>query len=170
MIEAEELRAIPRFDCDHPPSWEQGAQFWRAAVPKQHQTPVFGVAIMSQPTVAVLGASTNRSKFGNKAVRAFLDAGWTVYPVNPRASEIEGLPCFRTLDEVPPGHLDRVSFYLPPAIGIQALDLVANRPVGEVWLNPGTASPALLQRADELGLNVVQGCSIIDVGGDPGSL
>jgi hypothetical protein len=63
-----------------------------------------------------------------------------------------------------------VSFYLPPAIGIQALDLVANRPVGEVWLNPGTASPALLQRADELGLNVVQGCSIIDVGGDPGSL
>jgi len=125
---------------------------------------------MSQPTVAVLGASTNRSKFGNKAVRAFLQAGWTVYPVNPRASEIEGLPCFPTLDDVPPGRLDRVSFYLPPAIGLEALDLVARRPVGEVWLNPGTASPAILKRAEELGLNVVQGCSIIDVGGNPGSL
>lgn len=125
---------------------------------------------MSQPTVAVLGASTNRSKFGNKAVRAFLDAGWTVYPVNPRASEIEGLRCFSTLDEVPPGHLDRVSFYLPPSIGIQALDFLVDRPVGEVWLNPGTASPAILSRAEELGLNVVQGCSILDVGGDPGSL
>jgi predicted CoA-binding protein len=125
---------------------------------------------MPQPTVAVLGASTNRAKFGNKAVRAFLQAGWTVYPVNPRASEIEGLPCFASLDEVPSGRLDRVSFYLPPGIGIHALDVVARRPVGEVWLNPGTASPALLARAAELGLNVVQGCSIIDVGGNPESL
>lgn len=125
---------------------------------------------MSQPTVAILGASTNRAKFGNKAVRAFLQAGWTVYPVNPRASEIEGLPCFASLDAVPAGRLDRVSFYLPPAVGIHALDLVAARPVGEVWLNPGADSPALLARAEELGLNVIQACSIIDVGGNPGSL
>ena len=75
-----------------------------------------------------------------------------------------------SLDDVPEGRLDRVSIYLPPAIGIRALEQVASRPVGEVWLNPGTSSPVLLRRAEELGLNVVQGCSIIDVGGNPGSL
>ena len=46
---------------------------------------------MTRPTVAVIGASANRRKFGNKAVRAFRNAGYDVYPVNLKAGEIEGL-------------------------------------------------------------------------------
>ena len=119
------------------------------------------------PTVAILGASSDRSKFGNKSVRAHRQMGYTVYPVNPKGGEIEGLKVYSTLADVPPGKLDRISVYLPPAIGLQALDQITARGCEELWLNPGSDSPEVVAKAEALGLNVVQACSIVDVGGNP---
>jgi len=116
---------------------------------------------MSRPTIAIIGASTNRAKFGNKAVRAYRAAGYEVYPVNPHARQVEGLPAYGSLDLVPLERLDRVSFYVPPRIGLAVLDQVARKQVGEVWLNPGADSPEVVQRAQALGLNVVQACSLL---------
>jgi predicted CoA-binding protein len=122
------------------------------------------------PTVAILGASTDRTKFGNKSVRAHRQAGYTVYPVNPKAGEVEGLPAYRNLAEVPAGKLDRISIYLPPAIGLPALDEIAARGCDELWLNPGSDSPEVVEKARQLGLNAIQGCSIVDVGISPSAL
>lgn len=122
------------------------------------------------PTIAILGASTDRSKFGNKAVRAHQQMGYTVYPVNPKGGEIEGLAAFRSLAEVPPGKLDKISVYLPPNIGLQMLDEIAKRGCGELWLNPGSDSVEIVDKAQALGLNVVQACSIIGVGVSPSAL
>lgn len=122
------------------------------------------------PTVAILGASSDRSKFGNKSVRAHQQQGYTVYPVNPKGGEIEGLVAYRSLADVPPGKLNRISMYLPPAIGLAALDEIAARGCNELWLNPGSDSPDVVEKARKLGLNVVQACSIVDVGISPSSL
>jgi len=122
------------------------------------------------PSVAILGASADRSKYGNKSVRAHRQMGYTVYPVNPRGGEIEGLKVYRSLDGVPPGKLDRISVYLPPAIGLGALAEIAKRGCEELWLNPGSDSPEVVERARALGLNVVQACSIVDLGMSPGEL
>jgi len=123
----------------------------------------------SRPTVAIVGASDDRSKYGNKAVRAFRDQGWEVYPIHPTLTEVEGMPAFPDLDAVPVPQLDRVSFYVPPRIGLALLDAVARKPIGEVWLNPGSESPELVARAEALGLNVIQACSILDIGQQPSS-
>ncbi len=125
---------------------------------------------MSQPTVAVIGASADRRKFGNKAVRAFAARGHRVFPVHPTAQEIEGHPAFRSVLDVPVDRLDRVSLYLPPDIGIGVLDEIARKPVGELWVNPGAESDALLERARQLGLNTVCVCSIVAVGMSPAEL
>lgn len=117
-------------------------------------------------TVAVLGASTNREKYGNKSVRAHLRAGWEVYPVNPRADEIEGLKCYPSLREIPK-HLNRVTVYLPPKLGLAAIEEIAAVKPDEVYLNPGAESPELVARARELGLEPIQACSIIEIGQRP---
>ena len=121
----------------------------------------------SRPTAAIVGASSNRKKFGNKAVRAYKNAGYDVYPINLKADEIEGLKTYRSLDELPVERLDTVSIYLPPASVLEILDQVARKAVGEVWLNPGTASKDVVAKAETLGLNTVQACSILGVGEHP---
>jgi predicted CoA-binding protein len=125
---------------------------------------------MPQPTVAILGASRNRNKYGNKSVRAHLQQGYAVYPVNPHADEIEGLTSYPDLRAVPVPKLDRISVYLPPEIGIELLPEIKACGAAEVWLNPGSESPELLARASELGLDVIQACSIVDVGMSPARL
>jgi uncharacterized protein len=124
---------------------------------------------MTAKTVAIIGASANRAKFGNKAVRAYLDAGWTVFPIHPTLTKVEGLPAYRDLESIPVASLDHVSFYVPPHIGVDLLDQVQRKSPREVWLNPGSESPKILARAEELGLNVIQACSILGVGRSPGS-
>jgi len=121
------------------------------------------------PSVAVIGASADRSKYGNKAVRAYLRQGWTVYPVNPHEPTIEGLPAYRSMRDLPAAP-DRVSLYLPPEIGMDVLPDLAAAPPKEFYVNPGAESPELIARAEELGLEPIQACSIVEIGVSPSSL
>jgi len=120
-------------------------------------------------TIAVIGASNERAKFGNKAVRAFHQQGYQVFPVNPKEAEIEGLRCFPTILEVPV-RPQLISVYLPPAVVLRILPDIATRGCDELWLNPGTESEEVLAAARRLGLNVIQACSIVGAGGSPASL
>jgi len=122
---------------------------------------------MSKPSVAILGASTDRSKFGNKSVRAHLRQGYDVYPVNPKGGEIEGLTVYRTLADVPVERLSRISVYLPPAVTLLALDDIAAKGCDELWINPGAESDEVLAKARELGLEPITACSIVDLGVSP---
>ena len=117
-------------------------------------------------TVAILGASTDRAKFGNKAVRAFAQQGYTVYPVNPKETMIEDLPAFKSVLDVPV-RPDLISVYLPPAVVLKVLPDIATRGCDELWLNPGTESDEVLALAESLGLNIIQACSLIGVGVSP---
>ncbi len=119
------------------------------------------------PTVAVLGASADRRKYGNKSVRAHVLQEYEVFPVNPTEREIEGLKAYPNLASVPVAQLDRITVYLPPQIGIGLLEQMAAKRPKEVWFNPGSESPALLARAETLGLPVITACSIVDVGAHP---
>lgn len=118
---------------------------------------------MSQPTVAILGASADPSKFGYKSLKAHLKQGYEVYPVNPKGGEIEGLKVYKSLAEVPADRLDRITVYLPPAIGLDMLDEIAAKGCDELWLNPGSDSPEVVEKARQLGFEPVQACSIVDV-------
>jgi predicted CoA-binding protein len=118
------------------------------------------------PSVAVIGASNAPQKFGNKAVRAYLRQGWTVYPVNPNETTVEGLPVYPTIADIP-GRVDRVSMYVPPAVGITLLEAIKAKGSTELFLNPGSESDELVERASSLGLDPIQACSIVDIGERP---
>lgn len=111
-------------------------------------------------SVAILGASTNPEKYGHRAVVTFAEKGFEVYPVNPRATQIADFTCVPDLDAVPV-RPDVVSAYLPPALLLDVLPSVAGKGCDELWLNPGTDTPEIVERARELGLNPVIGCSLV---------
>ena len=112
--------------------------------------------------VAVIGASSHRHKYGNRAVRAFLRQGYEVLPIHPHEPEVEGLPAYKSVLDVP-GEIDMASFYVPPDIGIQVIDEIAQKGIREVWFNPGAESAALTARARALGLEPIEACSIMNL-------
>ena len=120
----------------------------------------------SAKTVAVVGASADRSKYSNKSIRAHLRQGWTVYPINPKGGMIEGLTAFASLADLPAPPF-RVSLYLPPAVGIKVLPDIAAANPEEFFVNPGAESGQLLEEARRLGLKPILACSIVDVGARP---
>lgn len=118
-------------------------------------------------SVAIIGASADRSKYGNKSVRAHMKAGFDVYPINPRCDTVEGLKCYPSIADVPLARLNSVSMYVPPTVGITLLPAIAAKGCDELWLNPGSESDQLIQEAQRLGLNPIIACSIIGVGETP---
>ena len=120
-------------------------------------------------TVAVIGASANRGKFGNKAVRAFLRQGYAVYPVHLNHTEVEGLRVYKSILDVPVRPA-KVSVYVPPAVLLKLLADIAVKGCDELWLNPGTDTEEVLAEAERLGLNVVRACSIVGAGVSPSEL
>jgi predicted CoA-binding protein len=116
--------------------------------------------------VAVVGASRDREKFGNKAVRAYHAHGHRVFPVNLREKEIEGLRVFRTLAEIDE-KLDVILVYVPPATTLRLLPEIKKTGVKKVYLNPGSEDDAVVARAADLGLEPIFACSIIAIGDRP---
>jgi predicted CoA-binding protein len=116
--------------------------------------------------VAVIGASSNPRKFGNRAVRAFRRQGYTVVPINPNESEVEGLKTYASVLDVP-DRIDMATFYVPPEIGEKVMPEVARKQIGEVWLNPGAESDELVALARSLNVEPIVACSIIGIGENP---
>jgi predicted CoA-binding protein len=114
-------------------------------------------------TVAVIGASRDRRKFGNKAVRAFRQAGYTVVPITPNQESVENLRAYGSVLDVPVP-IDLATIYVPHDVGERVIDEVAQKGIKEVWINPGAESPALVNRARALDLVVTCHCSILAIG------
>ena len=117
-------------------------------------------------TVAVIGASKDRNKFGNKALRAFERQGYDVLAINPNETEVEGHKTYGSVLEVP-GPIDMATVYVPPDAGVKVMDELARKGVPEVWLNPGADEDEVVARARKLGLHIVQACSILGIGDSP---
>ena len=117
--------------------------------------------------VMVIGASTNREKYGNRAVRAYQGQGHAVVPVHPTTGTIEGIPAYADVGDVP-GTVDGATLYLPPNKGETILEPLAERgDLKELWVNPGAESEQLIERAKELGLEPIQTCSIMAISETP---
>ena len=116
--------------------------------------------------IAVVGASSNRHKFGNKALRAFRAEGYTVLAINPNEAEVEGLKTYPSVLDVPHA-IDMATVYVPPDIGQHLLAEFETKQIAEIWLNPGAESDELLAEARRRKLNVIAACSIVGIGRSP---
>ena len=117
-------------------------------------------------TVAIVGASSDRNKFGNKALRAFRAAGYNVIPVNPNEAEVEGLRTYPSVVDVP-GTIDMATVYVQPDVVMTLLDGFEKKGIGEIWVNPGAESDELMAEASRRKLNMIYACSIVGIGRSP---
>jgi predicted CoA-binding protein len=117
-------------------------------------------------SVAIIGASSNRRKFGNRALRAFRRQGYTVFAINPHERQVEGLKTYASVLDVP-DTIDMATFYVPPEVGEKVVVEVARKGIAEVWLNPGSESEALVQLARSLKIEPIEACSIVGIGENP---
>ena len=120
-------------------------------------------------TVAVIGASSDRRKFGNRAFRAYREEGYKVIPINPNETSVEGVSTYPTVMDVPE-KIDMATVYVPPEIGITLLEGFERKQIAEIWINPGAESDDLIAEARHRKLNVIEACSIVGIGRNPYSL
>ena len=96
--------------------------------------------------VAVIGASSDPRKFGNRAVRAFRRQGYTVVPINPNETQVEGLKTYASVLDVPDA-IDMATFYVPPDVGEKVMPEVAQKADSGGVAEPGVGE----RRADSAG-------------------
>lgn len=110
---------------------------------------------------AVVGASTNPEKYGNRIFRTLRSAGYTVYGVNAGGGEIDGQTLYPSLAALPqkPQVVDLV---VPPPVTEQVVQECAALDLTRVWMQPGSESEAAIRYCHEHGIRVVHGaCAMI---------
>lgn len=109
---------------------------------------------------AVVGANTDREKYGNMIYRKLLGRGYTVYPVNPNYGEIEGNACYKDLASLPEKP-DVIDMVVSPKRGRAVLEEAARLGISNIWFQPGTHDEELLEYADSLGLTHAEACVLV---------
>jgi predicted CoA-binding protein len=117
--------------------------------------------IVNLKTWAVVGANENRDKFGYKIFKFMLNAGYQVYPVNPGLTEVLGEKCYAHLRDLPVKP-DVVDVVVPPKVGEQIMRDCAEAGIKNVWLQPGADADSVVKVAEELGLNVIRACILME--------
>ncbi len=105
---------------------------------------------------AVVGASRNRDKYGNKVLRAYLQNQRTVFPVHPSLDEIEGLAVYRNLASLPQS-VHGLSIITPPRVTEGIVEEAAQLGIQHIWMQPGAESERAVELAQQAGLNVIWG-------------
>lgn len=122
-------------------------------------------AFLEGNSFAVVGASTNRDKYGNKVLRSYMQNNLEVFPINPVADEVEGLKAYRGLNDLP-STVHGVSYVTPPEVTRASLDEAIKLGIKHVWMQPGAESPEAIRLAESAGMNVVAGgpCILVRLG------
>ncbi len=115
---------------------------------------------LNASTFAVAGASKDRSKYGNKVFRAIIASGRTAYPLNPKATEVEGAPAFASIANLPVVP-ESLSIVTPPHVTREVIQQAIAAGVKNIWMQPGAEDSKGSQAARDAGLNVIDDGSCI---------
>lgn len=106
------------------------------------------------PAFGVIGASSNREKYGNKVLRCYLQHGKKVYPVNPNEAEVEGVPCLSDISKLPP-EVKSISVITPPKVTEQIVDEAIAKGIQNIWMQPGAQSDLAIEKCKKNNINVI---------------
>lgn len=109
---------------------------------------------LASPAFGVVGASSNRDKYGNKVLRCYLQKGHRAVPVHPTETQVEGVPSVASVTQLP-DEVASISVITPPAVTEQVVEQASARGIRNIWMQPGAESPAAVKFCRDRGLNVI---------------
>lgn len=109
---------------------------------------------VNRRTWAVVGASQDRSKFGNRIFRSLRDAGYTVFPVNPKGGMLEGVEVYPSLAALPEPP-EVVDLVVPPTVTERVVEEAHSLGLTRIWMQPGAESEAAIAYCNEHDIEVV---------------
>ena len=115
---------------------------------------------------AVVGASNNRAKYGNRIYLKLKESGYRVYPVNRREQTIEGDTAYKSLLELPEPPAV-VNMVVPPAEAPAVVEQAAAAGAQAVWFQPGAENASASRWAKEHGLDVIEACILVQIALNP---
>ena len=108
--------------------------------------------IMKPSAVAVIGASAEEGKIGNSVMKNLINGGYAgkIYPIHPRAEQIEGLKAYKSVKDVE-GVIDVAVFAIPAAFVAGALKECGEKEIpGAVLIPSGFAETGNVEGQQEL--------------------
>ncbi|MGQ3889447.1 CoA-binding protein [Legionella sp. CNM-1927-20] len=113
----------------------------------------------------VVGASSNRAKYGNKVLRCYMQHNMTAYPVNPRESVVEGLTTVPSVEDLP-AEVESISIITPPIVTEKVIEQALKRGIKSIWMQPGAESAYSIERCENAGINIIAGgpCILVILG------
>lgn len=120
---------------------------------------------LSAKAFAVAGVSSNRTKFGNKVLRCYLQHGKKVYPVNPHEESIEGIACFSSIKDLP-ADVESLSIITPPPITEKIVEEAINKGIKNIWMQPGAESEIAIMNCKRHQVNIIANgpCILTELG------
>jgi predicted CoA-binding protein len=109
---------------------------------------------LASPAFGVIGASNNRSKYGNKILRCYLEHGYRAIPVNPNEKEIEGIACVSAINDLP-AEVKSISMITPPEVTAQLVPLALEKGIENIWMQPGAEHPETVAFCRQRNINVI---------------
>lgn len=105
---------------------------------------------------AVVGASQDKEKYGNKVLRCYMQHKKIVYPINPKEHIIEGLVCLRSIEELPV-QVASISIVTPPVITEQIVEqiILKKQHIKNIWMQPGADSQLAIKKCIDNNINVI---------------
>ena len=102
----------------------------------------------------VIGASTNREKYGNKVLRVYLQNNKKVIPVNPHEKSIEGIACVAEVENLP-AEVKSISIITPPPITEKIVRQAIKKGIKNIWMQPGAESDTAIKLCEANNINVI---------------
>jgi uncharacterized protein len=126
---------------------------------------------LGQKRIAVVGVSRDPKDFTRVLFKELQQRNYEVVPVNPNVTDIEGVPCYASVDKITPA-VDGVLIMTPPQVTEQVVQDCGKAGVRRVWLHRGAGvgavSPKAVEYCEQQGMKVVAGyCPFMFLSGTP---
>ncbi|MBN1797682.1 MAG: CoA-binding protein [Spirochaetales bacterium] len=122
---------------------------------------------LAQKSFAVAGSFRDNTKYAYKILKDLIAAGYEVYPLHPTLQEVEGLPCYKSVTDIPKT-VDVVDLVTPPHATLEIVQQCTQKGITRIWMQPGAESREAIDFCHRHNMKAIYGtCLMLNLASKP---